>query len=52
MNTILALLVLAALVPLLVGYARHDRFGGPCVSAHPHDELGRVEERRHLVPRA
>ncbi|UFN44873.1 hypothetical protein [Nocardioides okcheonensis] len=52
MNTILALLVLTALVPLLVGYARHDRFAGPSVTTHPHDELGPVEERRHLVPRA
>jgi hypothetical protein len=51
MNTILFLLVLTALAGVLVSYARHDRFAGPASSAHPFDELGRVEERRHLVPR-
>ncbi len=51
MNTIVVILVLATLVSLLVSYARHDRFAGPSASAHPFDELGPVEERRHLVPR-
>ncbi|WP_175539725.1 hypothetical protein [Nocardioides exalbidus] len=51
MNTIIALLVLTALVSLLVSYARHDRFAGPASTSHPRDELGPVEERRHLVPR-
>lgn len=51
MNTILFFLVLTAAVLLLVRYARHDRFAGPANSAHPFDELGPVEERRHLVPR-
>jgi hypothetical protein len=52
MTTILALLVLAAAVELLVGYARHDRFAGPASTAHPVDDLGPIEERLHLVPRA
>lgn len=51
MNTILFLLVLTAAFVLLVSYARHDRFAGPSSTAHPFDELGPVEERRHLVPR-
>lgn len=51
MNTIILVLVLAALVSLLVSYARHDRFAGPASTAHPLDELGPIEERRHLVPR-
>lgn len=52
MTTFLALVVLTALVSLLVSYARHDRFAGPFSISHPFDELGLVEERRHLVPRA
>ena len=52
MTTILFLLVLSAATALLVSYARHDRVAGPAASAHPYDELGAVEERRHLVPRA
>jgi hypothetical protein len=52
MTTILALIVLTALAALLVSYARHDRFAGPASTTHPFDELGPVEERRHLVPRA
>ena len=51
MNTIIALLVLTAIVSLLVSYARHDRFAGPASTTHPIDDLGPVEERRHLVPR-
>lgn len=51
MSTLLVILVLAALAALLVSYARHDRFAGPASSAHPFDELGSIEERRHLVPR-
>ena len=51
MNTIIALLVLTAVVALLVSYARHDRFAGHASSTHPVDELGPVEERFHLVPR-
>ena len=51
MNTILFILVLTAAVALLVNYARHDRFGGHASTAHPFDELGLIEERRHLVPR-
>ena len=52
MTTLLALVVLIALASLLVGYARHDRFAGPSSTSHPFDELGLVEERRHLVPRS
>ena len=51
MTDILSLLALAAAAPLLVSYARHDRFAGPASTAHPFDELGPTEERRHLVPR-
>jgi hypothetical protein len=51
MNTIIAVIVLAALVAALVSYARHDRFAGPASSAHPVDDLGPIEERYHLVPR-
>ena len=51
MNTIIALLVLAAVVALLVSYARHDRFAGPASTTHPVDDLGPIEERHHLVPR-
>ena len=51
MSTFVVILVLAALAALLVPYARHDRFAGPASSAHPFDELGSIEERRHLVPR-
>ena len=51
MNTIIALLVLAAVIALLASYARHDRFAGPSSTSHPFDELGLIEERRHLVPR-
>ncbi|SFB44154.1 hypothetical protein SAMN05192575_112120 [Nocardioides alpinus] len=51
MNTILILLALTSFLALLVSYARHDRFAGPASSSHPFDELGPVEERRHLVPR-
>ena len=51
MNTILVLLVLAAVTALLVAYARHDRFAGPASTSHPFDELGPIEERFHLVPR-
>ena len=42
MNTIIALLVLAAVVAMLDNYARHDRFAGPASSAHPIDDLGRL----------
>ncbi len=52
MTTFIALIALFALASLLVSYARHDRFGGPSSTSHPFDELGLVEERRHLVPRA
>jgi len=52
MTTFLALIALIALASLLVSYARHDRFAGPSSTSHPFDELGLVEERRHLVPRA
>ena len=52
MTTFIALIVLTALASLLVSYARHDRFAGPASTSHPFDELGLVEERRHLVPRA
>jgi hypothetical protein len=51
MTTILIVLVLTAVAALLVSYARHDRFAGPASSTHPFDELGSIEERRHLVPR-
>lgn len=52
MTTFIALIVLTALATLLVSYARHDRFAGPSSTTHPFDELGLIEERRHLVPRA
>jgi hypothetical protein len=52
MTALLALLALTALASLLVGYARHDRFAGPSSTTHALDDLGPVEERRHLVPRA
>lgn len=52
MTTVLTLTVLVALLALLVTYARHDHFAGPASSSHPFDELGSIEERRHLVPRA
>jgi len=51
MNTILLVLALVALTAALVSYARHDRFAGPASTTHPFDELGSIEERRHLVPR-
>ena len=51
MTTFIALIALFALASLLVSYARHDRFAGPSSTSHPFDELGLVEERRHLVPR-
>ena len=52
MNTVIALLLLAAVVALLVSYARHDRFAGPASTTHPIDDLGPIEERHHLVPRS
>ena len=51
MNTIIILVALAAVVALLVSYARHDRFAGPASSSHPIDDLGPIQERSHLVPR-
>jgi hypothetical protein len=51
MNTFLILIGLAALTAVLVSYARHDRFAGHASTTHPFDELGSIEERRHLVPR-
>ncbi|MCW2735594.1 hypothetical protein [Nocardioides sp.] len=51
MTTIFFLLILTAATSLLVSYARRDRFAGPASSSHPFDELGSIEERRHLVPR-
>lgn len=51
MNAILLILVLTAVTALLVSYARHDRFAGPAATSHPIDDLGPIEERRHLVPR-
>lgn len=51
MTTFILILALTALVTLLVSYARHDRFAGPASSHHAFDELGWIEERRHLVPR-
>jgi len=51
MNTILLILVLTTVAALLVSYARHDRFAGHASTNHPFDELGPIEERRHLVPR-
>ena len=52
MTTFIALLLLAAVVTLLVSYARHDRVAGPAATAHPIDDLGPIEERHHLVPRS
>lgn len=51
MTTVPLILTIAALAAVLVSYARHDRFAGPSSTTHPFDELGPVEERRHLVPR-
>ena len=51
MNTVIALLVLAAVVALLANYARHDRFAGHAATTHPVDDLGPIAERHHLVPR-
>ena len=51
MNTLIVLLVLAAVASLLVNYARHYRFAGPASTTHPVDDLGQLEERHHLVPR-
>ncbi|MBL0748178.1 hypothetical protein [Nocardioides baculatus] len=51
MTTFIAFIAVLALASLLVSYARHDRFAGPSSTSHPFDELGLVEERRHLVPR-
>ncbi|MDR7254548.1 hypothetical protein J2X46_003541 [Nocardioides sp. BE266] len=52
MNTILALLALTALFTVLVSYVRHDRFAGPSATTHRFDDLGDVDLRQHLVPRA
>jgi hypothetical protein len=52
MNTILALVVLTALAAILVAYARHDRFAGPASTTHLIDDLGDIDLRQHLVPRA
>jgi hypothetical protein len=52
MTTILAVLVLTAIAAVLVTYARHDRFAGPSSTTHHLDDLGDVELRQHLVPRA
>ncbi|WP_156411643.1 hypothetical protein [Nocardioides sp. Soil805] len=51
MTTLALALVLLALVALLVRYARHDHFAGAALRADDHDELGPVEQRRHVVPR-
>ena len=52
MNTIVALLVLTALFTVLVSYVRHDRFAGPSSTTHRFDDLGEIDLRQHLVPRA
>jgi hypothetical protein len=52
MTTFLLMLLLGTATLVLVSYARHDRFAGPSSTAHPLDDLGPVEERRHLVPRS
>jgi hypothetical protein len=52
MNTILVLLVLTAVTALLGAYARHDRFAGPSSTTHRFDDLGEIDLRQHLVPRA
>ncbi|GAA1930542.1 hypothetical protein [Nocardioides hwasunensis] len=52
MATILALMILIAAASALVHYARHDRFAGPASTHRELDDLGLVEERHHLVPRA
>jgi hypothetical protein len=51
MTTLLTILITAAVIGLLVNYARHDHFAGAALRADDHDELGPVEARRHLVPR-
>ncbi len=52
MTTIFFMIALAAVIAPLVAYARHDRFAGPASTTHPFDDLGVIDERRHLVPRA
>ena len=51
MTTTLVILITAALIGLLINYARHDHFAGAGMRAPDHDELGPVDSRRHLVPR-
>ncbi len=45
-------IALVLFLTMLVRYARNDRFAGQSIRADDHDELGPVELRRHLVPRA
>ncbi len=52
MTTIALVLLLGSFLTILVRYARNDRFAGQAMRADDHDELGPVELRRHLVPRA
>ena len=52
MTSFALIIVLSTLATLLVSYARHDLFAGPSTHADDHDELGPVEARQHLVPRA
>lgn len=47
----LLITVIAALLALLVTYARHDHFAGPANATACLDDLGPVDARRHLVPR-
>ena len=51
MTTILLITLIAALLALLVTYARHDHFAGPANATACLDDLGPVDARRHLVPR-
>jgi hypothetical protein len=52
MTIIFSILTIAALVAglvALVSFVRHDRFGGPSIHVHAHDELGTLAFRRRPV---
>jgi hypothetical protein len=52
MTTISLTVLILLAVATLAAYARHDRFAGSASVTHPFDDLGLVDERQHLVPRA
>lgn len=51
MNDIILILALTLATILIVAYARGDRFAESSYSHHEYDDLGDVEERKHLAPR-